>query len=199
MGRKIIIDDSLLIKLFRDDYLPVNQISKIMGIDRGTVKKNLIRLGFEPPGYHEGAIRSYTNGRIPNTGPAHDSIRGIKRPHKELLKRAKFYSGKIRSVYEQMLFDALIKIGENPIPNLAIDKFNIDLAFPDVKLAVEVDGGNWHSSPIKQMHDAEKTSFLVPLGWKIVRYRFDKREGFDVNIYAANIKSRLENMRHRPS
>jgi very-short-patch-repair endonuclease len=48
--------------------------------------------------------------------------------------------------------------------------YKIDVAFPDVRLAVEADGGshsNWHNHKAK---DAKKDALLRGLGWKVLRF-----------------------------
>ena len=48
-------------------------------------------------------------------------------------------------------------------------RYEIDISFPDVKLAVEIDGGV-HNIPERKEQDARKTKFLEGLGWKVLRY-----------------------------
>lgn len=48
--------------------------------------------------------------------------------------------------------------------------FNIDFAFPAHKIAVEVDGGNWHSTKRKQAQDLKKEEFLISEGWTLLRW-----------------------------
>jgi very-short-patch-repair endonuclease len=44
-----------------------------------------------------------------------------------------------------------------------------DLAFPEIKLAVEVDGAS-HSRLDRQSQDVKKTNFLTGLGWTVLRF-----------------------------
>lgn len=81
------------------------------------------------------------------------------------------------SKYEISLRDALAAEGIEPVPLFAIDRFNIDLAFPDAMLAVEVDGGNWHNTePRKIAQDAAKEAHLVAAGWRVVRVKTRRRD-----------------------
>src|SRR5689334_6113586 len=47
--------------------------------------------------------------------------------------------------------------------------YKVDVAFPELKLAVEADGQT-HNSPVKRMQDAKKTAFLQGLGWTVLRF-----------------------------
>src|SRR6266542_1184157 len=47
--------------------------------------------------------------------------------------------------------------------------YKVDLGFPDLKLAVEADGGS-HNSPFRRMKDAKKTAFLQARGWTVLRF-----------------------------
>lgn len=47
--------------------------------------------------------------------------------------------------------------------------YEIDVAFPDIRLAVELDGG-FHSIKSRQKKDQERTKELNKLGWKVLRF-----------------------------
>ena len=55
-------------------------------------------------------------------------------------------------------------------------KFEIDLAVPDQRCGIEIQGGVWnsktgaHGSPIKILRDMEKSNLLVLSGWRVLRY-----------------------------
>jgi very-short-patch-repair endonuclease/endogenous inhibitor of DNA gyrase (YacG/DUF329 family) len=78
--------------------------------------------------------------------------------------------------------------GFSPISEYAVWIYNIDFAFPDIKLAVEIDGGNWHTSDKKIEIDGEKQDYLLSQGWEIKRY---KAEEFDKLMhFLADLKHR---------
>lgn len=52
-----------------------------------------------------------------------------------------------------------------------VGPYRIDLAFPDVLLAIECDGRAFHSSPAQVEHDMHRTNYLSNLGWKVIRFR----------------------------
>lgn len=55
-------------------------------------------------------------------------------------------------------------------------KFEIDIAWPELKVGVEINGGIWngktgaHGSPLKILRDMEKNNALVMSGWRILRF-----------------------------
>lgn len=54
-----------------------------------------------------------------------------------------------------------------PIKN----SFILDFAFTEpIKLAIEVDGLHWHSSPKARKKDGFKNMILKRLGWKVLRF-----------------------------
>ncbi|MGH6628386.1 MAG: endonuclease domain-containing protein [Burkholderiales bacterium] len=67
----------------------------------------------------------------------------------------------------QQLLHALAKW--NPVPELAIGPFNIDLAIPSLQVAIELDGGDWHFTGKTRQRDAVKESLLRSQGWLILR------------------------------
>jgi very-short-patch-repair endonuclease len=58
-------------------------------------------------------------------------------------------------------------------------KWRIDMAFPDVKLAVETEGGCWtggrHTSGAGFIKDMEKYNALTEMGWHLLRYQPNTR------------------------
>lgn len=56
-------------------------------------------------------------------------------------------------------------------------KFRFDFAFPEQKVAVEVDGGTWsggrHTSGLGFRNDCIKTNLAVLNGWRVLRFTAD--------------------------
>ena len=51
-----------------------------------------------------------------------------------------------------------------------VDGFELDIAFPDRHVAVEVDGWAWHHSPQSFQHDRARQNALVLAGWTVLRF-----------------------------
>lgn len=75
------------------------------------------------------------------------------------------------SPLETMFLELFKAVGIPVVPQYAIDIFNVDFAIPDAKLAIEIDGGNWHiDHPRKIAQDTKKQSFLTEAQWTILRF-----------------------------
>lgn len=46
----------------------------------------------------------------------------------------------------------------------------VDLAYPDRRLAIEIDGYRWHSSPARKRADEQRQNRLVLAGWTVLRF-----------------------------
>jgi very-short-patch-repair endonuclease len=190
---KEVLDDLLNVKKFS-----VKRISEIIGTSRSVVKKRAIEYGFTVPNMRDGVQRAYNHGFTPNVYMAHKSRRGSQNSFEHQKKIAEFYSGTIRSKYELIMYEALKAKGLSPFPNLAVGRYNIDIAFQDVLLAIEVDGGNWHNSPKKRELDHKKSKYLSSLGWNIIRFPFCKRDGFNIDSYVNEVIRVLNKLSENP-
>ena len=60
-----------------------------------------------------------------------------------------------------------------------VRKWRFDYAFPDQKVAVEVDGGVWtggrHINPAGYINDMEKLNTAASMGWLVLRITTDDR------------------------
>lgn len=81
---------------------------------------------------------------------------------------------------EATIMDAFQAAGLSPVPLYAIHRYNIDFAFPDIKLAIEYNGGNWHNTPKKVREDDVKFRYLRSEGWRVLVFpRLDKPQAND--------------------
>ena len=46
----------------------------------------------------------------------------------------------------------------------------LDIAFPDVLLAIEIDGWAWHTDPERFQRDRKRQNALVAAGWTVLRF-----------------------------
>jgi hypothetical protein len=51
--------------------------------------------------------------------------------------------------------------------------WRLDFAWPDVKVAVEYDGFDWHSDPVAFRRDRLKRAALLEMGWSVISIVFD--------------------------
>ena len=49
----------------------------------------------------------------------------------------------------------------------------VDFAYPDVKLAIELDGAAYHSSLNARHRDRTRENRIVALGWRVLRFTWN--------------------------
>lgn len=74
------------------------------------------------------------------------------------------------SPIEEMLYEELKKYGLNPVAGYDVFPFFIDLAFPEIKLAIEADGKAFHSTPERRRRDVYRQRKLEKIGWRFERF-----------------------------
>ena len=55
-------------------------------------------------------------------------------------------------------------------PQYAVDKYRIDFAYPEYKLAVELDGHDYHKTKEQRSRDAKRDRKLNSIGWEVMRF-----------------------------
>lgn len=56
------------------------------------------------------------------------------------------------------------------IPQFPFQITLIDIAFPEKKIAIYIDGDYWHNLPNYKIRDLKINKFLVENGWKVIRF-----------------------------
>ena len=108
--------------------------------------------------------------RLAITAKAHDAVRGMKRSKVDLEKRARGVEYAPMSKWELWFAKWLLEANITGFKHsYAFGVFNLDFAFPENKVAIEIDGGGWHSSARKQLQDAKKEAYLTEQGWTLYR------------------------------
>lgn len=105
----------------------------------------------------------------------------------KIAKKTSLYNSTYRpktSKAQMHLYETLLKNLDSKIKvNLeyVLERYTIDIAIPDLKIALEVDGDYWHSNknlgfkpnnPLLEkniINDKNKTIFLEEKGWKLIR------------------------------
>jgi hypothetical protein len=82
------------------------------------------------------------------------------------------------SIFEHLVAEALAREGMAPVVGLAIrvggERFVLDLAFPDEKVAVECDGFAFHRTPGDLARDHARQNALVRAGWRVLRISWQR-------------------------
>lgn len=141
----------------------------------------------EPDGIHEGDVVKDGNGNAVMTefGRIYESVWGIiglpdiyviyvdsEENTKEVVRKLLL----LESPIEAMLIHEIIQRGSlvNKLigiePQYKIDVYYSDIAFPNEKLAIELDGHDYHKTKEQRTHDAKKDRKLISKGWTVLRF-----------------------------
>src|SRR4051812_14142441 len=74
------------------------------------------------------------------------------------------------SPIEEILYNEFVSYGITPELQYPARGYFIDLAFPKIKLAIEADGAEWHSTAKQISRDVGREIRLEKDGWTIVRF-----------------------------
>jgi very-short-patch-repair endonuclease len=69
----------------------------------------------------------------------------------------------------------------NFVPEYQVDCYFIDIAFPSIKLALELDGRAYHSTPEQLEHDEKKKKYLIKTGWEVMRLPYSYFRNREMN------------------
>lgn len=148
---------------------------------------------------HLASLRT-ADERLENARAAHAAVRGAQRTHDELVRRAITRQARpdaFMSAIEAPLLDILHDRGIVATPQLAIDKYNVDIAFASV--AVEVYGGSWHNSGRAAQRFMERTHTILNRGWHLIIIWVEQPH-YPLTVEAANyLITMAEFARRNPS
>lgn len=77
------------------------------------------------------------------------------------------------SPVERSFWDAIIRrsLGrELPIPQYALNGYRLDFSWPGPRIAVEIDGHDYHKTKEQRSRDAKRDRELTKLGWTTLRF-----------------------------
>lgn len=167
------LDFDEIVRLHEVDKLSVLAISQRLMCGRETIRQILKNMGVHVRTDGEAMKLRWSMYSLKErehiVKRAHDKIRGRVRPRTERLERAQARRGHFSSSNEKLVFDWLIEFAGVAEVAYPVDIFTCDLAYPEQKLAIEVDGGSWHSSGKKYFYDVGKANVLCAYGWRTFR------------------------------
>lgn len=127
---------------------------------------------------------------------ANNALRGSNQPEQGCIKRAKGVekSGSKIGKGEELLQKWLTDLGLEPIPQLAVNRYNIDLAVHPI--AVELLCNS--ASPIHRKSDRKKIEYLTNHGWSVL-YIWVGRDGIFDNRCASYVRTYFDTVKRDPS
>lgn len=85
--------------------------------------------------------------------------------------RSEIADSKIQSPIEKKFWEIAKKEFPSMEPQYKIGDFHVDFALPDNKLAIELEGHEYHSTKEQLEYDANRERELQKMGWCIIRFR----------------------------
>lgn len=98
-----------------------------------------------------------------------------------------FARNKCESYIERRLYDALTSRVYSVTTQVWCGKYRIDLALMGLRIVIECDGKDYHSSPDQKAHDRRKNAYLRRKGWKVIRF-----SGRQINQDLRKVLQRIE-------
>lgn len=174
--------------------ISIKQLAEIENVSRGVIYRILRENNVTPRNRSEAMYVRMANTtqeeRAYLTKKAHDAVRGVKRTHKELCKRAvaKQFNLQVAGRGERKIIEELKNRGIESIHQLAIDKFNIDVAIPNVAVELCVSCG---TNPLRRYHHAEKVEYLCKRNWVVIFIMLRKTSEY-TSLHTDYIVSKIE-------
>jgi very-short-patch-repair endonuclease len=83
--------------------------------------------------------------------------------------RHEFSPGIFDSPLEQMFYE-LAFLDLHIYPQHPVGKYRLDFAIPDKRIAIELDGHEYHKTRYQRTHDAKRDRWLYGQGWHVLRF-----------------------------
>lgn len=172
-----------LLRLIRTRRLPPTERTEVDGLPTTSAARTLLDLAGVMPVDRLGELvatavrlRACTSERVREVLAAHPTARGRGRLVASLELLADDGTA-ARSEVEVAALSAIVG-ADLPRPAVAfrvLDEHGaflaeVDLAYPHLRLAIEIDGFAWHSSPERKRRDEERQNLLVLAGWTVLRF-----------------------------
>lgn len=159
----------------KDDYLSGKAILALScqyGVSRDVIAKRLseanVKLRSQSEQSYISAAKQSPEERKARASAAHAAVRGSKKSLKSLEQAAIRRQIACKSTdKENKWWQHLADAGIVCVKQYAVGKYNIDLAVPDARLAIEVKSG-WSASGRKGAQEEAKRLGLKALGWHVI-------------------------------
>ena len=158
-----------------------NKLAREAGVGRGVFRRRLLWAGIKPRGRSEAELMKWSRmspeRRAAQVATAHEAVRGSKQTWEHRCKgaitRERNISG--ATIVEDILDNSLRLRGLSVTQQKAVGIYNIDVAIHEPRIAVEVYGGNWHSTGTHRRRHFKRCKYLLDCGWNVLVIRVDAR------------------------
>lgn len=199
-ARRKDLPDQEIIELYNSGISEL-ELSKMFNVARTAIRTRLIESGCEIRSHSEANIVSMARAtfekRKERAKAAHDSLRGVKRSHDELIKRSFVRFGSTSTCHigagERELYQYFCSLGIDAIWQKPADIYNIDIAIGNI--AVELKSGCSNIGPAK--NSEARTKKIIELGYSVLYLCFVDIESLFATI--DDIVAHLDILRLNPS
>jgi len=212
-------------KLFIEEHLNISEVAREIGTDRNTIYRWARLLEFSIPEYnHDRTMKKFfeqmtEQERKKFVKPAHRGVKKAWSDPKTRQERIKEYRPRLirnnielqrrkePTSIESKVYEALEKRGIKHHRQYVINKkFTCDVAIPEKKIIIEVQGNYWHANP-KQFpnpnkrqreqikKDRSKKAYLEKCGYKVV-YLWESEINSDMDSCMNKVVNCLNNVNH---
>lgn len=167
----------LINKEHNENMLPLAKIAEKYGIVRITLMRWCKDYGIKTRTISEDNARRYKTmsqeQKSAQVKAAHAKVNSLmqnkewKNNHMRNIAKAQHFGV---SKAEVLLCSMLVDYGYIGVQQYQIESRFIDIAFPEIKLAIEIDGNYWHSQDKIKKRDLEKEQILKNNGWELLRF-----------------------------
>jgi very-short-patch-repair endonuclease len=163
----------------------LSTVAEHFGVSRGHIKQRLLEWGIDlkprSEAYSSRMLRMSKKQRQQLTENARKAREKTLTPEAQA-KKAKTRQANKTGMTEdaKLLCDSFWVL--KPVPEMAIGPYNVDIAIPSLKVAIELDGGDWHLTGKTRARDAKKERLLRNRGWIILRISGSSERDYLVSV-----------------
>jgi len=168
------------IAIHRTTVLEAEDVTRVRGIPTTTVARTLVDLaGIVPRDHLTKAVKEAERQRsfdLRAVEAAMARTRGrTGRGHRALREALKEYAALGLSASDSALEDAFLRLVQRaglrkPVTNVLVEGFRVDAVWRTQRVAVELDGWEFHRSRAAFERDRERDAVLTAAGWRVVRF-----------------------------
>lgn len=176
----------------RADRLSANEITRVRGVAVTTALRTAFDLGRRPPMTEaicavDAITRSQavSAGAIAALASRHRGARGVIQLPEVLRRSSPLADSPMESRIRIAIEDAGLPL---PVLQHRVGPYLLDLAYPEVLLALEYDGRH-HLTPERALRDLRRQAYLSARGWEVLR--FPAKEVFRPPLVAVRTRAAL--------
>lgn len=150
------------------------KLARECGVSRNVIRRRLIEAGVTPRNSSQANTASMGlmtfEQRCARTATSHVAAKGRRQPARERIQRAKIRQVKRLGIspVEDILAAMLTDKGFTVTQQKAIGTYNVDIAIESPRIAVEIFGGHWHTSPHHANLMRKRLPYILNHGWHLL-------------------------------